>query len=104
MSHGAIQFTVYEELKALAGRLAVGPQGAPPRGTVQAGQGKGWEGREAGLAMSPATIFLIGAVSKLCASVVTYPSQVQPFSHFRLQARDPTCLHAFCTLTCLLVC
>lgn len=82
VSHGAIQFTVYEELKALAGRLRVGPQGSLSLRSLQAGRAKEWEDRDKGLPISPATIFLIGAVSKLCASVVTYPSQVRPFPHF----------------------
>lgn len=58
VSHGAIQFMVYEELKALiagAGEYAKDTG----RSSLSAGQ-----------------ISVIGAVSKLAASVVTYPTQV----------------------------
>lgn len=58
VSHGAIQFMVYEELKERATRPAGGAQRAPP---------------------SSAEITAIGAVSKLAASVATYPSQVRPW-------------------------
>ena len=57
VSHGAIQFMVYEELKAFTA-------GGPRHG---AGQGR---------QLSSLEISLIGALSKLAASVTTYPSQV----------------------------
>ena len=57
VSHGAIQFMVYEELKERATRPTGGAQRAPP---------------------SSAEITAIGAVSKLAASVATYPSQARP--------------------------
>ena len=60
VSHGAIQFMVYEELKAL---------------TAGAGEYAKDTGRSS---LSAGQISVIGAVSKLAASVVTYPSQVQP--------------------------
>ena len=58
VSHGAIQFMVYEELKAL---------------TAGAGEYAKDTGRSS---LSAAQISVMGAVSKLAASVVTYPSQV----------------------------
>ena len=60
VSHGAIQFMVYEELK----KLASGPH---------------WQGSGNGQQRQPLTsleISAIGAASKLVASVATYPSQV----------------------------
>lgn len=62
VSHGAIQFMVYEELKAL---------------TAGAGEYAKDTGRSS---LSAGQISVIGAASKLAASVVTYPSQV----HFPL--------------------
>ena len=60
VSHGAIQFMVYEELrKALVGRSAQ-KSGAGP----------------AAVSLSSAQITFIGALSKLTASVATYPSSV----------------------------
>ena len=56
VSHGAVQFMVYEELKALVARANGQERGTPPR--------------------SAPVIAAMGAVSKLCATVVTYPSQV----------------------------
>lgn len=58
VSHGAIQFMVYEELKAL---------------TAGAGEYAKDTGRSS---LSAGQISVIGAASKLAASVVTYPSQV----------------------------
>ena len=60
VSHGAIQFMVYEELK----KLASGPL---------------WQGQGNGQQRQPLTsleISVIGAASKLVASIATYPSQV----------------------------
>jgi len=56
VSHGAIQFMVYEDLKERATRPAAGASRAPP---------------------SSAEITAIGAVSKLAASIATYPSQAR---------------------------
>ena len=63
VSHGAIQFMVYEELK----KLAAGPlrQGPPVPGAQQQQQ-----------PLSSLEISTIGAASKLVASIATYPSQV----------------------------
>jgi hypothetical protein len=63
VSHGAIQFMVYEELK----KLAAGPlwQGPPALGAQQQQP------------LSSLEISTIGAASKLVASVATYPSQVR---------------------------
>ena len=58
VSHGAIQFMVYEELKALA---------------AGAGEYAKDTGRSS---LSAFQISLMGAASKLVASAVTYPSQV----------------------------
>jgi hypothetical protein len=63
VSHGAIQFMVYEELKAL---------------TAGAGEYAKDTGRSS---LSVAQISVMGAISKLSASVVTYPSQVRANSH-----------------------
>lgn len=67
VSHGAIQFAVYEELKALAaGRR---------RSTAPAQRAQ----REPGRApLSSLEITVCGALSKLSASVATYPSQARP--------------------------
>lgn len=67
VSHGAIQFMVYEELKAL---------------TAGAGEYAKDTGRSS---LSAAQISVMGATSKLAASVVTYPSQV---IRARLQQRQ----------------
>ncbi|KAL0028967.1 hypothetical protein WJX77_008705 [Trebouxia sp. C0004] len=67
VSHGAIQFMVYEELKAL---------------TAGAGEYAKDTGRSS---LSVAQISVMGAISKLSASVVTYPSQVV---RARLQQRQ----------------
>eukprot|EP00884_Botryococcus_braunii_P010077 jgi/Botrbrau1/19070/Bobra.0785s0001.1 len=76
VSHGAIQFTVYEEMKRLVARISL----PPPRGQERIGRGPSERGQppenNGGLSLSPATISLMGAASKLCASLVTYPSQV----------------------------
>lgn len=68
VSHGAIQFMVYEELKKLAsGPLVRDSAGKQPLTSLE--------------------ISVIGAVSKLAASIVTYPTQVchhashQMFTH-----------------------
>ena len=57
VSHGAIQFMVYEELK----KAARGSFGTRRGGTGQ---------------LSSAEISFMGAASKLVASIATYPSQV----------------------------
>lgn len=59
VSHGAIQFMVYEELKAL---------------TAGAGAYAHDTGRSS---LSSVQISLMGAASKLVASLATYPSQVR---------------------------
>ncbi len=61
VSHGAIQFMVYEELKKAA---------RSPFGTKAGGSGE----------LSSAEISVMGAASKLVASIATYPSQVCPCS------------------------
>ena len=58
MSHGAIQFMVYEELKSVAANVGAG-QGRPRH------------------EVSSAEIVCMGALSKLAATVITYPSQVR---------------------------
>lgn len=70
VSHGAIQFMVYEELKAL---------------TAGAGEYAKDTGRSS---LSAGQISVIGAASKLAASVVTYPSQVRMLP-------DETSVHPF---------
>ena len=68
VSHGAIQFAVYEELKSAAFHLRdfVHPFGAGSTSTHnQKDQG-----------LTSVEITACGALSKLAASVVTYPSQV----------------------------
>lgn len=74
VSHGAIQFTVYEELKSVAPRVQdfIRPLGptltAPGKDAEASGGGK----RE----LTSLEITACGALSKLAASVATYPSQV----------------------------
>lgn len=67
VSHGAIQFAVYEELKSAAFQLRdfVHPLSSLTGSNAQRDQG-----------LSSAEITACGALSKLAASVVTYPSQV----------------------------
>ena len=103
MSHGAIQFAVYEELKHAAEGVSLqrftgsldrllGGGGGDAGGSKAAssssgggGSGSGG-GRGAGTSrrghqvreLSPAEITACGALSKLAASVATYPSQVLP--------------------------
>ncbi|EFN53971.1 hypothetical protein CHLNCDRAFT_25287 [Chlorella variabilis] len=61
VSHGAIQFAVYEELKSAAQGFAGG------------GAGQQKPARQ----LSPPEITACGALSKLAASVTTYPSQAR---------------------------
>jgi solute carrier family 25 folate transporter 32 len=85
VSHGVIQFVAYEELKALAGRgafdgftRALGGGGGAPSGGDKGG-GKGGKGGAKGAQRREPThaeVTAFGALSKLAASVVTYPSQV----------------------------
>lgn len=64
MSHGAIQFMVYEELRRLATR---GHSSADQLGSTE--------------------ISMMGAASKLAASLVTYPQQVNSIPLFWRQRR-----------------
>lgn len=73
VSHGAIQFMVYEELKAM---------------TAGAGEYAKDTGRSS---LSAGQISVIGAASKLAASVVTYPSQVR-FPWSNLPCGNRACL------------
>ena len=74
MSHGAIQFMVYEDLKERTTRPASGAQRAPP---------------------SSAEITAMGAASKLAASIATYPSQVRP-AHPAACGRHKACMAGQC--------
>ena len=72
VSHGAIQFMVYEELKSLAG------------GWGRGGQPDSRGQRE----VSSPEIIGMGALSKLAATVITYPSQVFPVSLPHMQSNS----------------
>lgn len=80
VSHGAIQFAAYEELKSLmlSRRARLAPSLAP------SGSGPLGAGRAGGTALSQSTdqlstleVTICGSLSKLVASVSTYPSQVR---------------------------
>ncbi len=75
VSHGAIQFAVYEELKSLAQSFSKQQQSGGP------------QQRHKGRTLSPAEVTAFGALSKLAASLATYPSQVV---RSRLQQRMDT--------------
>lgn len=75
VSHGAIQFAVYEELKSLAQGLDLFTRQlgqAPAQRSGSSSDGVPQDRR----ALSSAEITACGALSKLAASVSTYPSQV----------------------------
>ncbi|PRW05777.1 folate transporter chloroplastic isoform X1 [Chlorella sorokiniana] len=105
VSHGAIQFAVYEELKhaaessvslqrftgSLDRLLGAGSSGGSGGGHASGSSGKGSSGSDSSSSSSnsgglrqhtkvreltPAEITACGALSKLAASVATYPSQV----------------------------
>ncbi len=87
MSHGAIQFAVYEELKHLA---AAGYQ-APAwlRNYSSAPHVGGTNESRRRRVVSSSEITAAGALSKLAASIVTYPFQVV---RARLQQRQARAL------------
>ena len=82
VSHGAIQFMVYEDLKERTTRPASGAQRAPP---------------------SSAEITAMGAASKLAASIATYPSQARP-ARAAARGRHPLPCMPSCSLGCLFIC
>jgi solute carrier family 25 (mitochondrial folate transporter), member 32 len=88
VAHGAIQFAAYEELKVLASRLPafIGPLGGGKDSGSNGGEGAGAQ-PPSQRALSPVEITVCGALSKLTASVATYPSQVV---RARLQQRMET--------------
>jgi solute carrier family 25 (mitochondrial folate transporter), member 32 len=92
VSHGAIQFAAYEELRSLAVRWSNG--GGNGGGSGGSGSGSGGRGGNAsssglGGATAPAlpasTVSALGAASKVIACVATYPTQVV---RARLQQRQ----------------
>ena len=66
VSHGAVQFMVYEELKAVASGVRLGESLRIPLIHHSPSDRK----------LTPPEILVFGAVSKLTASLITYPSQV----------------------------
>lgn len=106
VSHGAIQFAVYEELKVAAAALprlhTLAPflrplDGSSASGGASSGGGKGSGGEGSGRQhqaarrreLSAAEITACGALSKLAASVATYPSQARAPNRQQL---PPLCL------------
>lgn len=80
VSHGAIQFAAYEELKS----LMLSRRARPAPSLALSGSGPPGVGRAGGAALSQSTdqlstfeVTICGSLSKLVASVSTYPSQVR---------------------------
>lgn len=75
VSHGAIQFAVYEELKHAASNMRSFVQ--PLSGSDDSSSGRtASSSKHNGQLVTSAEITAFGALSKLAASLVTYPSQV----------------------------
>ncbi|KAK2076698.1 hypothetical protein QBZ16_005458 [Prototheca wickerhamii] len=90
VSHGAIQFAAYEELKS----LMLSRRARPAPSLALSGSGPPGVGRAGGAALSQSTdqlstfeVTICGSLSKLVASVSTYPSQV---IRARMQQRQPS--------------
>lgn len=77
VSHGAIQFTVYEELKSLMVARHKRQQATPARDQLH---------QQSVVDLSTAEVTICGSLSKLVASVSTYPSQVQQMDGARVYA------------------
>ncbi|GBF94373.1 folate transporter chloroplastic [Raphidocelis subcapitata] len=77
-THGAIQFAVYEELKALASSAAWhwSAGGWPSLRVPGPGDGGGGGGDGEARQLGSAEVSVYGALSKLTAAVSTYPTQV----------------------------
>jgi solute carrier family 25 folate transporter 32 len=112
VSHGVIQFVAYEELKALAGRgafdgftRALGGGGGASSGGARGGAKGGAKGGKGSANCAQrrepthAEVTAFGALSKLAASVVTYPSQVRARAGARVAPRGGA---AACALAALL--
>jgi len=90
VSHGAIQFAAYEEMRALAVAWSAKVAGGRPPGSTPApsssSTSSGLGGRHA-TPLPTATLSALGAASKVIACVATYPTQV---IRSRMQQRQVT--------------
>lgn len=89
VSHGAIQFAVYEELKHLAAAGYQTPSWLQGNSSALRGGGGTSKSQSQRRVVTSSEITAAGALSKLAASIVTYPFQVV---RARLQQRQARAL------------